>query len=157
MSTTDATPAADRGSECNALLGPTVPDSVLAYLHAYGDSRADEDGRSGLRIGEAILALRRWVAEVQAAERERWIAACNTVADDAERHRRPRVFRPRTRVPQPDRGQAAGRRATHRSPPDHADAPWYRTTARGASAQAGMGLTQRYRATGGAERRRASR
>lgn len=70
MNTTDATPAADRGSECNALLGPTVPDSVLAYLHAYGDSRADEDGCSGLRIGEAILALRRWAAGVQAAERE---------------------------------------------------------------------------------------
>lgn len=78
MNTTDATPAADRGSECNALLGPTVPDSVLAYLHAYGDSRADEDGLSGLRIGEAILALRRWAAELQAAERERLKADAET-------------------------------------------------------------------------------
>ncbi len=78
MNTNDATPAADRGSECNALLGLAVPGSVLAYLHAYGDSRADEDGRSGLRIGEAVLALRRWAAELQAAERERCAKLCDT-------------------------------------------------------------------------------
>lgn len=70
MNTTNTTPAADRGSECNALLGPPVPDNVLAYLHAYGDSRADENGRSGLHLGIAIVALRRWAAAVQAAERE---------------------------------------------------------------------------------------
>ncbi len=71
MSATDDTNAARRGSGSNDLLGPAVPDNVMAYLHAYGDSRADEDGRSGLRIAEAILALRRWAAELQAAERER--------------------------------------------------------------------------------------
>lgn len=45
---------------------PTVPDSVLVYVHAYGDSRADDDGRSGLRIGELILALRRWAKSIAA-------------------------------------------------------------------------------------------
>lgn len=29
-------------------LGDSVPDEVLAYLHAYGDSRADEDDMSRL-------------------------------------------------------------------------------------------------------------
>lgn len=46
---------------------PTVPDSVLVYVQAYGDSRADDDGRSGLRIGELILALRRWAKSIAAA------------------------------------------------------------------------------------------
>lgn len=45
---------------------PKVPDSVLCYVHAYGDSRADDDGRSGLRIGELILALRRWAKSIAA-------------------------------------------------------------------------------------------
>lgn len=49
------------------LPAPSVPESVLAYIHAYGDSRADEDGLSGLRIAEAILALRRWAAELLGA------------------------------------------------------------------------------------------
>lgn len=46
---------------------PKVPDSVLCYVHAYGDSRADDDGRSGLRISELILALRRWAKSIVAA------------------------------------------------------------------------------------------
>lgn len=41
---------------------PTVPEEVMARVQAYGDSRADEDGLSGLRIAEAILAMRRWAA-----------------------------------------------------------------------------------------------
>lgn len=82
MNKTDATPAADRGSECNALLGPAVPDNVLAYLHAYGDSRADEDGLGGLRIAEAILALRRWAAELRTAERELCAALCEAQLDE---------------------------------------------------------------------------
>lgn len=49
---------------------PTVPDSVLVYVHAYGDSRADDDGRSGLRIGELILALRRWAKSIAAPTTE---------------------------------------------------------------------------------------
>lgn len=52
-------------------LGTSVPNEVMAYVHAYGDSRADDDGLSALRIGEAVLALRRWAAQLQAAERER--------------------------------------------------------------------------------------
>lgn len=56
----------------SAVLGPAVPQDVMTYLTAYGDSRADEDGLCGLRIAEAIRALRRWSAAVQAAERERW-------------------------------------------------------------------------------------
>lgn len=46
---------------------PTVPDSVLAYVHTYGDSRADEDGLSGMRVSELILALRRWAKSIAAA------------------------------------------------------------------------------------------
>jgi hypothetical protein len=41
---------------------PSIPGEVLTYIHAYGDSRADDDGRSALRIGECVLALRRWGA-----------------------------------------------------------------------------------------------
>ena len=59
-------------------LGPSVPDNVMVYLHAYGDSRADDDGLSGRRIAEAILELRRWAAELQAAERERCARLCET-------------------------------------------------------------------------------
>ena len=64
-------------------LGPAVPSNVLAYLHAYGDSRADDDGRSGLRIGEAILAIRRWAGDLQSAERERLCAAIKAADDKA--------------------------------------------------------------------------
>lgn len=39
---------------------PMIPEDVLTYIHAYGDSRADDDGFSGIRIAEAILAIRRW-------------------------------------------------------------------------------------------------
>ena len=46
---------------------PTVPDSVLAYVHTYGDSRADEDGLSGMRVSELILALRRWAKSIASA------------------------------------------------------------------------------------------
>lgn len=56
----------------SAGLGPAVPERVMVYLHAYGDSRADDDGLSWMRISEAVLALRRWSAEVQAIEREQW-------------------------------------------------------------------------------------
>ena len=48
-------------------LGPSIPEEVLVYLYAYGDSRADDDGLSGLRIAESVLALRRWAAQVHAA------------------------------------------------------------------------------------------
>lgn len=58
-----------------AQLGPSVPEEVMAYVQAYGDSRADEDGLSAVRIGETVLALRRWAAQVQAAERDRWRGA----------------------------------------------------------------------------------
>ncbi len=61
-------------------LGPAVPQEVMTYLHAYGDSRADDDGMSGARISEAIQALRRWSAAVQAAERKRWAEACDANA-----------------------------------------------------------------------------
>ena len=80
---TDDTNAARRGSESNDLLGPAVPDSVLAYLHAYGDSRADDDGHSGLRIAEAISALRRWAAELQDKERKKCIAAVREEPGDS--------------------------------------------------------------------------
>ncbi|MBP8100588.1 MAG: hypothetical protein KAY54_01785 [Burkholderiaceae bacterium] len=66
--TDQATPAKVRLTDG---LGPSVPQEVMTYLHAYGDSRADDDGLSGLRIGEAVLALRRWSADVQATERRR--------------------------------------------------------------------------------------
>lgn len=66
MSTSDAGAVASTEG-----LGPSVPDEVMLYVHAYGDSRADEDGLSALRIGETVLALRRWAARLQAAERER--------------------------------------------------------------------------------------
>lgn len=66
--TIDSTPGK---SPSSAPLGPSVPHEVMLYVHAYGDSRADDDGLSGLRIGEAVLALRRWAAHLQAAERER--------------------------------------------------------------------------------------
>lgn len=84
MPNDNPTPTTDRaGHVCStAELGPAVPDTVLVYLHAYGDSRADEDGFSGLRIGEAILALRRWAAELQTAERERWESALGAEMPD---------------------------------------------------------------------------
>lgn len=47
---------------------PRVPDEVMAYIQAYGDARADDDGTSGQRIGDAIKALRRWAAQPQAAQ-----------------------------------------------------------------------------------------
>lgn len=50
------------------VLSSPVPPEVVACLHAYGDSRADDDGLSGLRIAEAIVALRRWAAAAKAAE-----------------------------------------------------------------------------------------
>lgn len=82
QATPDATPQADSDAVVAPVerqLGPAVPDNVLAYLYAYGDSRADDAGHSGLRIAEAILALRRWAAGLQAAERER----CARLAVDA--------------------------------------------------------------------------
>lgn len=48
-------PSSEQGAKL-----PTVPDDVTACINAYGDSRADNDGLSGLRIGELVLALRRW-------------------------------------------------------------------------------------------------
>lgn len=39
---------------------PTVPQTVLTYVHAYGDARADDDGPSAVRLGDLILSLRRW-------------------------------------------------------------------------------------------------
>ncbi len=88
---TDTTTAASGprqplGLPLNNQLGPAVPDSVLAYLHAYGDSRVDADGRSALRIAEAILALRRWAAELQTAERERILARCQGKTHDGCRY-----------------------------------------------------------------------
>jgi len=64
-------------------LGPAVPADVMTYLHAYGDSRADDDGLSGLRLGEAILALRRWAGQLQAAAEIE--ALRNAVAVERER------------------------------------------------------------------------
>ena len=45
---------------------PSVPDTVLTYIHAYGDARADDDGTSVVRLAEAILAMRRWAASLAA-------------------------------------------------------------------------------------------
>jgi len=60
--------AAQPKAEAEALVElPSVPESVLTYIHAYGDSRADDDGLSALRIGEAVLALRRWAASLASA------------------------------------------------------------------------------------------
>lgn len=78
--TIDSTPGK---SPSSALLGPSVPNEVMLYVHAYGDSRADDDGLSGLRIGEAVLALRRWAAQLQAAERERMCDAIKAADDKA--------------------------------------------------------------------------
>ena len=74
-------------------LGPSIPEEVLVYLYAYGDSRADDDGLSGLRIAESVLALRRWAAQVHAAayaagaaaEREACAQVCDHIADQQER------------------------------------------------------------------------
>jgi hypothetical protein len=41
---------------------PRVPDYVLTCVHAYGDARADDDGTSPDRLGEAIRAMRQWAA-----------------------------------------------------------------------------------------------
>ena len=70
----------------NDQLGPAVPDNVLKRLHAYGDSRADYDGRSGLRIAEAILALRRWAAELQEKERQLAMADIASASLKTEEH-----------------------------------------------------------------------
>jgi len=64
-------PALRASAPIAGALGPSIPDEVMLYVHAYGDSRADDDGLSGLRIGEAILAIRRWVASVVAQDRAR--------------------------------------------------------------------------------------
>lgn len=50
---------------------PKVPDEVMQYLQAYGDSRADDDGLSADRLGAAVLALRAWAGELQAQARDR--------------------------------------------------------------------------------------
>ena len=44
--------------------GPRVPDYVLTCVHAYGDARADDDGTSPDRLGEAIREVRRWAASL---------------------------------------------------------------------------------------------
>lgn len=42
---------------------PVVPDDVIQCVQAYGDARADDDGSSALRLGDAIAAMRRWAAQ----------------------------------------------------------------------------------------------
>lgn len=108
MNETDHSTAADRGSACNAELGPAVPEAAMQCLQAYGDSRADADGNSGLRIGEVILALRRWAAQLQAAERERDAkkmdelaeakAACYTATSDSQYLEQQNAFEHAARV-----------------------------------------------------------
>ena len=55
---------------------PRVPDSVLAYVHAYGDARADDDGSSAQRLLEAITAIRNWCDD----------QLCSALALDRARH-----------------------------------------------------------------------
>lgn len=49
-----------------AVAQPSVPAAVLMYVHAYGDSRADDDGKSAQRLAEAIASMREWAAALNA-------------------------------------------------------------------------------------------
>lgn len=74
MDKTDATPAANRGSECNDLLGPTVAE-VFAKMrkhrpdwNAYGQSR---ESAADLAVRCALELAAEQTARVVAEERER--------------------------------------------------------------------------------------
>ena len=43
---------------------PRIPAYAMACIQAYGDARADDDGTSAARLGEAITELRKWAAAV---------------------------------------------------------------------------------------------
>lgn len=45
--------------------GPLVPPTVMAAIQAYGDSRADDDGLSPLKIYDLIRVLRQWATDLQ--------------------------------------------------------------------------------------------
>ena len=72
MSTTDDTNATRRGSESNDLLGRLVD----AEMAAYSDAAYAEHG-------SARDQLERFAADVQAAERQRWIAKAGAAYTDA--------------------------------------------------------------------------
>lgn len=54
---------------------PTIPDLVLACVHAYGDSRADDDGTSGQHLRHAVEELRNWCGDTIAGERQKRVSA----------------------------------------------------------------------------------
>lgn len=56
------TPTKPVDAETVPQFGPPVPADVMACIQAYGDARADDNGLSGLRLCETIIALRRWAA-----------------------------------------------------------------------------------------------
>lgn len=78
MNTTDATPAADRGSECNDLLGP-LPERAMFETWAVGQgyllNRIDIGGCDDYGDLRTEGAWEAWKAAV-AAERERYAKLC---------------------------------------------------------------------------------